>query len=174
MSRYDPFSPHLPIVYCFRLILRATSRIGTELLYVGSSWTPCLYSFMWRGSLEYITFELVPTSPAVSPCLVCLILIVFVISGRWPYSCCFMGCCPRESFSIARSILVYFPSSFFSTRFVNVHVVHLYSCIDTIAVWKKLRFILSVRSDFHMTESLSLAVHAFASHVLMSVSVDET
>ena len=39
---------------------------------------------------------------------------------------------------------------------------------------EKMRFILSVRSDFHMTDSLSIAVHAFASHVLMSVSVDET
>ena len=42
------------------------------------------------------------------------------------------------------------------------------------AAWKIVRFILSVWSDFLMTESLSIAVHAFASHVLMSVSVDET
>ena len=35
-------------------------------------------------------------------------------------------------------------------------------------------FILSVMSDFHMTGSLSIDVHAFASRVLMSVSVDET
>ena len=41
------------------------------------------------------------------------------------------------------------------------------------AAWKKLRFILLVRSDFHMTNSLVIAVHAFASRVLMSVSVDE-
>ena len=53
-------------------------------------------------------------------------------------------------------------------------MVHPYSSIDTIAAWKKLLFILSVRSDFYMTQSLSTAVHAFASHVLMSVSVDET
>ena len=38
------------------------------------------------------------------------------------------------------------------------------------AVWKKLRFILSVRSDFDMTDSLSVAVRAFASSMLMSVS----
>ena len=37
-----------------------------------------------------------------------------------------------------------------------------------------MRFILSVRSDFHMTDSLSLAVYAFARCVLTSVSVDET
>ena len=65
-------------------------------------------------------------------------------------------------------------SRFFSSRLVSVHVVHSYSSIDTTAAWKKLRFILSVRSDFHMTDSLLIAVHAFASHVLMTVSVDET
>ena len=42
------------------------------------------------------------------------------------------------------------------------------------AAWKKLRFILSVSSDFHMTDSLSIAVHAFVSRVSMSVPVDET
>ena len=41
------------------------------------------------------------------------------------------------------------------------------------AAWKKLRFILSVRSDLYITDSLSIAVHAYASNVLMSVSIDE-
>ena len=40
--------------------------------------------------------------------------------------------------------------------------------------WKKLRFILSDRSDIHMTDNILIAIHAFASHVLMSFSVDET
>ena len=57
---------------------------------------------------------------------------------------------------------------------VNVHEVHPYRSIDTTAAWKKLRFILSVRSDFHMIDSLSIAVYDYASHVLTSVSVDET
>ena len=57
---------------------------------------------------------------------------------------------------------------------VNVHVVHPYSSIDTTAAWKKLCFILSVRFNFHMTDCLSIAVHAFASRVSMSVSVDKT
>ena len=35
---------------------------------------------------------------------------------------------------------------FFSSRLVSVQVVHPYSSIDTTAAWKKLRFILSVRS----------------------------
>ena len=107
-------------------------------------------------------------------CLVRLTLIVFMIGGGWPYSCCSVRSCLRGWFNIARSILVQLPLSFFSIRLVSVHVVHPYSNIDTTAAWKKLRFISSVRSDFHMTNSLSIAVHAFASHVLMSVSVDET
>ena len=41
-----------------------------------------------------------------------------------------------------------------------------------IAAWKKLRFILSVRFDIHITDSLLIAVHAFTRHVLMSVLVD--
>ena len=60
------------------------------------------------------------------------------------------------------------------SRLVSVQVVHPYSNIDTTAAWKKVRFILSVRSDFHIIESLSIAVHAFVSRVSMSFSVDET
>ena len=62
----DPLSPPVPIVHCLRQVLRDTSRIGTELLYVCSSWSSCLCSAMWRGPQEYITYELVPTSPTVS------------------------------------------------------------------------------------------------------------
>ena len=57
---------------------------------------------------------------------------------------------------------------------VSVHVVHPYSSIETTTAWKKLRFILSIKSDFQMTESLSIALHTFVSHVSMSFSVDET
>ena len=52
--------------------------------------------------------------------------------------------------------------------------MHSYSSIDTTSAWKKLRFILSVRFDFHIIDSLSIAVHAFVSRVSMSFSVDET
>ena len=107
-------------------------------------------------------------------CLVPLILIVFVMGGKWPYSCCFVGCCLQDLFNIARSILVLLLSSFFSIRLVSIHVVHPYSSIDMIAAWKKLCFIISARFDFHFTDSLLIAVHAFASRMLMSASVDET
>ena len=105
--------------------------------------------------------------------LVRLACIVFVMGGRWPYSWCLVGCCRQDLLSIARNILVQLPSSFFS-RLVSVQVVHPYNSIDTTAAWKKLRFILSVRSDFLMIESLSIALHTFVSHVSMSSSVDET
>ena len=45
----DPLSAHVPIVHRFRQVLWATPRILTELLCVGSSWSPCFCSAMWRG-----------------------------------------------------------------------------------------------------------------------------
>ena len=94
----DPLSPP-PIVHCFRQVFRATSLIGTELMYVGSSWSSCLCSSMWRGSPEYIAYEL-QLSPT---CLVRLILIFFVMGGWWRYSCCFVGCCLQDLFNNACS-----------------------------------------------------------------------
>ena len=49
--------------------------------------------------------------------LVRLTLIVFVMGSRWPYNWCFVGCCLQDLFSIARSILVQLPSSFFLQPF---------------------------------------------------------
>ena len=90
------------------------------------------------------------------------------------YSDCFLGCCFQDLFNIAHSILVHFPSSFFSIRLISVHVRHPYNRIDTTTAWKKPRFILSDKSDFHMIDYLSILVHAFVSCVLMTFSVDET
>ena len=61
-----PLSPPLPIVHCFWQVFRATSSICRELLYICSSWTSCLCSSLWKGPQEYIAYELIPTSPAVS------------------------------------------------------------------------------------------------------------
>ena len=66
MDISDPLSPSLPIDHRFRQVLSATSRIYTELLYVGSSWSSCLFSTIWKGPQEFFTYELVPTSPVVS------------------------------------------------------------------------------------------------------------
>ena len=46
--------------------------------------------------------------------------------------------------------------------------------VSMTSAWKKLHFILSVSSDFHMTNSRSIAVHAFACRMLTSFSFDES
>ena len=96
--------------------------------------------------------------------LVRLTLIVFFMGGRWPYSWCFCGVLPPG--------LVQYCSQ--HSCVIAVQVAHPYSSIDTTTAWKKLHFLLSVRSDFHMIDSLSMAAHAFVSRVSMSFSVDET
>ena len=83
------------------------------------------------------------------------------------------GAAPKTCLILLAAFLCNYRQGFFFIRLVIVYVVPPYSSIDTTAAWKKLRFILSVRSDFHMTDSVSIVVHAFVSHVLMSVCVDE-
>ena len=104
-------------------------------------------------------------------CLIRLTWIVFVMGGRLPYSGCLEGRCLQDLFNKAYSILVSLPSSFSSSRLISVHVVHPYSSIGTTAAWKKLRFILLFRADYHMIDSLSIA---FASRMLISFSVDDS
>ncbi len=64
-----------------------------------------------------------------------------------------------------------------SSFFVSAYSVSMW-CIH-ITVWtrpllgKKLRLILSDRSDFPMGDNLPIAGHAFATRVLMSFSVDK-
>ena len=62
----DPLSPFLPIVHRLRQVFRATSRILTQLLNVCSSWSSCFYLAICGGPSEYITYELVLASLAVS------------------------------------------------------------------------------------------------------------
>ena len=163
----DPLSPLLPIIHRFWQVFRATPV---------SSHSCCMYvragrpAFAWPYAGVYRNTSLMSSSLLLQQypaCLVRLTCIVFVMGGRWPYSWCLVGCCRQDLFNIALNILVYLPSSFFS-RLVSVQVVHPYSSIDTTAAWKKLHFILSVRSDFHMIESRSIAVHAFVIRESMS------
>ena len=89
----------------------------------------------------------------LQPCPTCLVRLIWMVlktGGRWPYNCCFVGCCSQDFLNIARSILVQLPSNFFSLRFVSVYVVHPYSRSDTTAAWKKFRFILSDRSYIYI------------------------
>ena len=46
--------------------------------------------------------------------------------------------------------------------------------IHIVVLTQKMRFNKSDRSDFHMTDNLLIAVHVFASRMLMSFSVDRT
>ena len=56
----DILQPPISIVHCPPEVFKATSCSGTDLLYIGSNWSP-----MWRGPQEYVACEFVPTSPAV-------------------------------------------------------------------------------------------------------------
>ena len=143
----DPLWPPASIVHRSPEVFKAISCIGTE----------CSGSGVHRSISLMSLSLLLQEWPA---CLVRLILIVFVMDAWWLFSCCFVGFC-RQDFNIARSILVYYPSSFFSIPLFSVHVVLLYSHIDTATGWKKLRFLLLVRSDFHMTDSLSIVIYSF-------------
>ena len=40
-------------------------------------------------------------------CLVRLILIVFRMGGRWPYSYFFVGCCLQDLFNIVKIIVTF-------------------------------------------------------------------
>ena len=102
----DPFLPPVFVVYCFREVLLATSCIGTELLNIGSCWSSNLCSSMWR---VHWSTSLMSSSLLLQQCPACLVRIlwiVFVMGGRWPYSCCFVGCCHQDLFNMACSILV--------------------------------------------------------------------
>ena len=113
-----------------------------------SSHSCCIYVRAGRPAFArpyvrvYRSTSLMSSSLLLQQCPACLVRltwIVFVMGGWWPYSWCLVGCCRQDLFNIACSILVWLPSSFFSSRFVSVQVVHPYSCIDTAIVWKKLK-----------------------------------
>ena len=59
---------HLPfsIVHHFRQILKVTSLIVTEVMYVGSIWSSCFCSSMLRGPQVYVTYEFVSAVSCMS------------------------------------------------------------------------------------------------------------
>ena len=69
------------------------------------------------------------------------------MGGKWPYSCCFVGCCFKNLFKAACSIFVQFLCSFF----MRVQVVLPYSSTDMVTAWKSLCLslilILSINSE---------------------------
>ena len=81
-------------------------------LYLISAQSFCMYVLAGRPAFAcpcegvHMSTSLVSSSLLLQQCptcLVCLILIVFVVGSWWPYSCCFVGCCLQDLFNIARS-----------------------------------------------------------------------
>ena len=83
--------------------------------------------------LEYVIYDIVPTSPV---CLVYLTWIVFVMGGKWLYSCCFVGCCSRTFCILLSAFLIYI--------YVFIYtVIHRQICFvlsELISVVKQARF----------------------------------
>ena len=102
----DPLSQPIPNVHCSREVFKAISCIGIELLCIGSSSSSYLCSSMWRGPQECIAYDFVLTSSVVSRMSGSSNLDSFVMGGRWPYSCCFVGCYLQDLYNTDRSILV--------------------------------------------------------------------
>ena len=83
MDISDPLSPLLSIIHHFWQVVRATSRIHTELLYVGSSWSPCFCIGHVKGVHRRTSLN--SSSLLLQLCLACLVrltLILFVMGGR--------------------------------------------------------------------------------------------
>ena len=71
------------------------------------------------------------------------------MGGKWSYSC------SQDLFKITCSFFMYLPS-YFSTRYVSVHVLHPYSSTDTATAWKKFHSILlEIRRRLRISSSTS-------------------
>ena len=79
----DPLPPLLRIVHRFWQVLRATSGIFTELLFVGSSWSSCFCLAIWGGPKSTSLMRSYLPLQQCSARLVRLTLIVswWVVSG---------------------------------------------------------------------------------------------
>ena len=91
------------IVYRSRKIFKATTCIGTEMQVLAGR-----PAFARPCEGVHKSMSLMSSSLLLRQCLSCLVhltWIVFVMGDKKPYSCCFVGCCLQDLFSIARSIL---------------------------------------------------------------------
>ena len=94
----DPLSPLLPFVHRLWQVFRTTSV---------SSHSSCMYVRVGRPAFAPTYVGVHRSSSLMSSslllqeclaCLVCLTWIVFVMEGRWPYSCYLVGCCRQDLF----------------------------------------------------------------------------
>ena len=88
-----------------------------------------------------------------SPLSACLRLnwVVYKMVGMKPYTICFVVWYMLE---LRGSIIGEFTTSFFSSLFHRRWKVQPYSSTEVAIAWKNPRFILSVRSDFHVVEDM--------------------
>ena len=66
-------------------------------------------AFSWPYVGVHRSTSLMSSSLLLQQCpayLVRLTWIVFMMGGRWSYTCCLVGCCYQDLFNIARNILV--------------------------------------------------------------------
>ena len=124
------------------------------------------YKGVHRSMLLMSLSLLLQQCPAYQVCLTWIVFVMAIqllLCGMLPLG--LVQYCSQHSCVIAIKLLLHT---------FSVHVVHPYSSMDPTTAWKKLCFILLVRSGFHMTDSQLIAVYAFPSHMLMSVLVDGT
>ena len=179
----ESLSPPLPIVHCFRQVLRAASHIYTELLYRGLSWLLCLCSAMWRGPQEYITYELVSTSPAVSRmsgsskfdsfcdgsnCLLIILVISSCVTFGFPskfLKCCFHRCihsCWSVAVSLGSAVLFLLLTSFIVCHAILACLSSTESLI--LSIWFCMKSVCSFR---YMLANSFCAFLSFRAFVLV-------
>ena len=82
-------------------------------------------------------------------CLVRLILIVFVMGGRWPYNCCFVGCCFVDLFNITFLSFKFYSSA----AFINVSGVKVVYLVNFRIIVGVLEFSVMI-VGYHYSQSL--------------------
>ena len=115
---YPPLLPASPLDYIlcpYKAVLAGRLKLAH----------PC-EGVHWRTSLISSSL-LLPQCPAS---LFRLIWMVLEMGGRWPYSCCFAGCCFQNLFIMTRSIFVQFFRLVFSLNAWSasmwcIHIVEL-------------------------------------------------
>ena len=69
----------------------------------------CMFELVVLLLLGHRSASLMSSSLLLQQCPACLVhltCIVFVMGGKWPHSCCFVGCWRQDLFNIALNILV--------------------------------------------------------------------
>ena len=123
------------------------------------------------------SMSLMSSSLLIQQCPACLLRlpwIVFVVGDKWPYCCYFVGCQPPWLHQLSSQ------HSCFTAVKLFLHTFSERKCSASIQQYRYDNYL--VKTAFHFIgqvilpsdHSQSMAVHAFASRVLMLIFVDET